>query len=245
MTADPFAALEGRLRIGGSAGRWMVKPLIFALCLIPLALIIRDALTGRLGAEPIRELQLRTGWWTLSFLLITLTVTPLRRLTGWHRLIKLRRMVGLFAFFYAVLHLSNYVGVDQFFAWRDIGEDILKRPWITIGFTAFLLMIPLAVTSTPAMVRRLGGKRWAALHRLIYVAAACGVLHFLWLVKKDTREPAIFGLILILLLAARLRFEHRAGRWSASRSERPRPADTVTRAEGPAVIPAEATRSPG
>jgi sulfoxide reductase heme-binding subunit YedZ len=207
----------------------VLKPLVFAACLIPLGLITHDALTGGLGAEPIRELQLRTGWWALSFLMITLAVTPLRRLSGWNPLIRFRRMLGLFAFFYATLHLTNYVGVDQFFSWKDIAEDILKRPWITIGFSAFLLLTPLAATSTQAMLRRLGGKRWAALHRLVYVSAAFGVLHFLWLVKKDTREPATFGLILILLLAARLRLERLAARGWQSRPERARP----ERSEGP------------
>ncbi len=120
-------------------------------------------------------------------------------------------MIGLFAFFYAALHLSNYVGIDQFFAWKEIGEDIAKRPWITIGFSAFVLMVPLAVTSTQRMVRRLG-KRWATLHRLVYVSAACGVFHFLWLVKKDTSEPTTFGAILIVLLAMRLKFARRVER---------------------------------
>jgi sulfoxide reductase heme-binding subunit YedZ len=203
--------------------RFVLKPLGFAAALVPLGLIIHDALTGGLGAEPIRELQLRTGWWALTFLMITLSVTPLRRLTGWNPLIKFRRLLGLFAFFYAVLHLTNYVGIDQFFAWKEIGEDIVKRPWITIGFTAFVLMTPLAATSTQAMVRRLGGKRWAALHRLVYVAAACGVLHFLWLVKKDTRQPVTFGLILILLLAIRLRFQGATRSVPANAAPRPSP----------------------
>ncbi|MBI4499997.1 MAG: sulfoxide reductase heme-binding subunit YedZ [Gemmatimonadetes bacterium] len=202
---------------------------MFALALVPLALILRDGLTGRLGAEPIRAIQLRTGWWALTFLLITLSVTPLRRLSGWNPFVKFRRMLGLFAFFYAVLHLSNYVGVDQFFAWKEIGEDILKRPWITIGFSALVLITPLALTSTQAMVRRLG-KRWAALHRLVYVAAACGVLHFLWLVKKDTTEPATFGLVLILLLALRLRLQARKPKPSAV-SQQPSVGNAVTGAQ--------------
>ena len=176
-----------------------------------MGLALYDGLNGKLGAEPIREIQLRTGWWALTFLMVTLSVTPLRRITGWNDLIKFRRMLGLFAFFYGVLHLSNYVGVDQFFAWSEIGADILKRPWITIGFTALVLMAPLAATSTQAMQRRLG-KRWSKLHRLVYVSAACGVLHFLWLVKKDTREPVAFGLILITLLVVRLRWDRRAKR---------------------------------
>lgn len=158
---------------------------------------------GGLGAEPIREIQLRTGWWTLTLLLVTLAVTPVRMLTGWNWLIRFRRMLGLFAFFYAVLHLTNYVVVDQFFAWGMIGEDILKRPWITLGMTALLLLIPLAVTSNRAMTRRLG-RRWGQLHRLVYLAAALGVIHFLWLVKLDTAEPTRFGVVLVVLLLFRL-----------------------------------------
>lgn len=189
----------------------VAKPILFAACLVPLALIAWDGFGGRLGAEPIREIQLRTGWWALFLILATLSVTPLRRLSGLNQLIKLRRMLGLFAFTYALLHFANYVGVDQFFAWGEIGADIAKRPWITIGLTALLLLIPLALTSTQAMVRRLG-KRWASLHRLVYVAAACGVLHFLWLVKKDTREPTAFGVALIVLLIFRLRSARHASR---------------------------------
>ena len=213
--------------------RFIAKPAVFVAALVPLALVAYDGLNGRLGAEPIREIQLRTGWWTLTFLMITLSVTPLRRLSGWNELIKFRRMLGLFAFFYGVLHLSNYVGVDQFFAWSEIGGDILKRPWITIGFTALMLMTPLAVTSTQAMQRRLG-RRWGTLHRLVYVSAACGVLHFLWLVKKDTREPVTFGLILIGLLLIRLRWERRARRpATAARPARSLPPKTVPEAPSP------------
>jgi len=203
------------------------KPFIFALCLVPLGLVAWDGFHGRLGAEPIREIQLRTGWWALVLILATLLVTPLRRFSGWNQVIKLRRMVGLFAFFYAALHFANYVGVDQFFAWREIGEDIAKRPWITVGFTALVLLIPLAVTSTQGMVRRLG-KRWGSLHRLIYVSAALGVLHFLWLVKKDTREPVTFGLVLIALLAVRLRFNRRSVPAPAAPAPPSRPARVTT-----------------
>lgn len=183
--------------------RFVAKPVVFTASLVPAALIAWQGFHGGLGAEPIRELQLRTGWWALTFLMITLSVTPLRRYTKWNELIKLRRMLGLFAFFYAFLHFSNYLGVDQFFAWSEIGKDITKRPWITVGFTALVLLIPLAATSNAYMTRKLG-KRWGTLHRLVYVVAALGVLHFLWLVKKDTREPIQFGVILIVLLALRL-----------------------------------------
>lgn len=183
--------------------RYVAKPALFLTALVPAARIAWDAFHGGLGAEPVRELQLRTGWWALAFLLITLTVTPVRRYSGWNDLIKFRRMLGLFAFFYAFLHFSNYLGVDQFFSWPDIVEDVLKRPWITVGLIALLLLIPLAVTSNAYLTRKLG-KRWGLLHRLAYVSAALGVLHFLWLVKQDTREPIQFGVILVVLLVLRL-----------------------------------------
>jgi sulfoxide reductase heme-binding subunit YedZ len=179
------------------------KPIVFLLCAVPAALIGLDALRGHLGADPIRAIQLRTGWWTLTFLLITLAVTPARRLTGWNGIGRYRRMLGVFAFTYATLHFLTYIVLDQFFAWRFIIEDVAKRRWITVGFASFLLLVPLAVTSTNGWIRRLG-KRWVKLHQLVYVAAAGGVLHFLWLVKKDVREPALFGLVLVVLLALRL-----------------------------------------
>jgi sulfoxide reductase heme-binding subunit YedZ len=179
------------------------KPIVFLLCAVPAALIGLDALRGHLGADPIRAIQLRTGWWTLTFLLITLAVTPVRRLTGWNGIGRYRRMLGVFAFTYATLHFLTYIVLDQFFAWRFIIEDVAKRRWITVGFASFLLLVPLAVTSTNGWIRRLG-KRWVKLHQLVYVAAAGGVLHFLWLVKKDVREPALFGLVLVVLLALRL-----------------------------------------
>ena len=137
-------------------------------------------------------------------LLITLTVTPLRRLSGWNWLLRLRRMLGLYAFFYACLHFTTYIWLDQFFDLASIGKDVVKRPFITVGFTAFVLLIPLAATSTNAMVKRLGARRWQLLHRLIYAIGICGVVHFWWLVKKDIREPLIFGALLAVLLGARL-----------------------------------------
>jgi sulfoxide reductase heme-binding subunit YedZ len=179
------------------------KPIVFLLCAVPAALIGLDALRGHLGADPIRAIQLRTGWWTLTFLLITLAVTPVRRLTGWNGIGRYRRMLGVFAFTSATLHFLTYIVLDQFFAWRFMIEDVAKRRWITVGFASFLLLVPLAVTSTNGWIRRLG-KRWVKLHQLVYVAAAGGVLHFLWLVKKDVREPALFGLVLVVLLALRL-----------------------------------------
>ncbi len=177
---------------------------VFLLALFPFAWMVYHAVTGGLGTNPIEAVTHRTGWWTLAFLMLTLAVTPLRQLLGWGPLIKLRRMLGLFAFFYASLHFAIYVGIDQFFALDYILEDIMDRPYITVGFAALLILLPLAATSTKKMIKRLGGKRWNRLHKLVYVAAALGVLHFLWLVKADTREPTIFGAILVALLGFRL-----------------------------------------
>ncbi len=192
--------------------RWIArtKPFVFAICLLPAVALVYAAFTDGLGADPIEKLTHTTGDWTLRFLMITLAVTPLRQLTGWHTLIRLRRMLGLYAFFYAVLHFSVYIVLDQFFAWTFIVEDIAERPYILVGFTAFLLLLPLAVTSTNAMVRRLGGRRWQRLHRLVYAIAVLGVLHFLWLVKADVSEPAIYAMILTFLLGYRL-WKRRAG----------------------------------
>ena len=175
----------------------------FALALVPLAQTVVDAFTGGLGANPIEEITHRSGWWALAFLMLTLAVTPIRQITGIGWLIRLRRMLGLFAFFYASLHFAIYLGLDQFFAFDYILEDIAERPYITVGFAALLILIPLAVTSTKRMVKRLGGRRWSRLHKLVYLAAALGVLHFLWLVKADLREPAVFAAILTVLLGYR------------------------------------------
>jgi len=182
---------------------WL-KPAVFVLCLVPLLRLGVLAFTWGLGANPVEFVLHSLGTWTLVLLLVTLSVTPLRRLTGWNALIRLRRMLGLFAFFYACLHFFTYVGIDQFFDWHTIVADIAKRPYITVGFASFLLLIPLAVTSTNAMQRRLGGKRWQRLHRLVYVAAAGGVVHYLWLVKKDMSQPLLYGLLLLVLLGLRL-----------------------------------------
>jgi sulfoxide reductase heme-binding subunit YedZ len=181
------------------------KPLIFAACLAPALWLAWRAATDSLGANPIEAVTLFTGLWTLRFLLITLAVTPLRRATGWHMVIRFRRMLGLFAFFYGSLHLGTYVGLDQFFAWTFILADIAKRPYITVGFAAFVLMVPLALTSTTRWIARLG-RRWQTLHRLAYASAALGVVHFLWKVKADTRDPLIYGAILAGLLVMRLPF---------------------------------------
>jgi sulfoxide reductase heme-binding subunit YedZ len=183
--------------------KW-IKAAAFVLCLVPLALLTRRGLNHGLGANPIEYITHSTGWWTLTFLLITLSVTPLRRLSGWNWLLRLRRMLGLYAFFYACLHFTTYIWLDQFFDLMSIGKDVVKRPFITVGFAAFVLLIPLAATSTNAMVKRLGAKRWQLLHRLVYAIAIFGVVHFWWLVKKDIREPLAFGALLAVLLAARV-----------------------------------------
>lgn len=182
---------------------WL-KAALFVVALVPLARLIVFGLTDRLGANPIEFITRSTGTWTLVFLLITLTVTPLRKLSGWNSAIKLRRMLGLFAFFYACLHFTTYIWLDQFFDLASIYKDVIKRPFITVSFPSFLLMIPLAITSTNAMVRRLGGKRWQRLHRLVYVIAIGGVVHYWWLVKKDITDPAIYAFLLTLLLAYRV-----------------------------------------
>jgi len=182
----------------------MLKPAVFVAALVPLALLVWNALHDGLGANPVEAITFETGDWGLRFLLITLCVTPLRRVTGWQWLARMRRMLGLFAFFYICLHFLTYLVLDAFFDLRTILEDITDRTYITLGFTSFLLLIPLAMTSTNAMVQRLGGQRWRRLHRLAYVTAAGGVLHFLWLVKADLREPLIYLGILLLLYLARM-----------------------------------------
>lgn len=198
------------------------KAAVFTLCLVPLARLIFFAFTDRLGANPI-EFTLRSlGTWTLVMLLVTLSITPLRRLTGWNSLIRVRRMLGLFAFFYASLHFLTYAGVDQSFDLTAILADVVKHPYITVGFSSFVLLIPLAVTSTNAMQRRLGGKRWQQLHRLVYLIPAGGVVHYLWLVKKDITQPVLYGLVLVLLLGMRLVWRRRAQAVHAAAVNRPR-----------------------
>ncbi len=192
--------------------RWVAKPAVFTSSLVPLAWLIADAATDQLGANPVEAIRLFTGDWTLRFVLITLAVTPLRRLTGWNALLRLRRMLGLFAFFYACLHFVSYIWLDQGFRLDEIMADVLKRPYITVGFTSFLLLIPLAATSTNGMVRRLGARRWQRLHRSVYAVAIGGVIHFLWLVKSDITEPAIYAVLLTLLLGLRLLWMLRSAR---------------------------------
>jgi len=180
------------------------KPVVFLACLIPLARLGWKAYSGLLGANPIEVITHSTGDWTLRFLLITLSVTPLRKLTGQLWLIRYRRMFGLFAFFYATLHFLTYIWLDKFFDLHEMLIDIAKRKFITVGFTAFLLLIPLAITSTSGWIRRLGGKRWNLLHRLIYVSAIAGVIHYWWLVKADIRKPEQYAAILAVLLSYRV-----------------------------------------
>jgi sulfoxide reductase heme-binding subunit YedZ len=181
---------------------WL-KSAVFALCLFPAFELAYRAYTGDLGVNPIETITRFTGSWALIFLLASLAVTPLRRMSGWNDLVKLRRMIGLFAFFYSGLHFATYVALDHFFDFRAIGNDILKRPYVTAGFSAFVILVPLALTSNAAMIRRLG-KRWQRLHRWVYVAAIAAVIHFYWLVKADISRPAQYGAVLALLLGYRL-----------------------------------------
>jgi methionine sulfoxide reductase heme-binding subunit len=204
--------------------RWLIKPLVWAGCLTPLAILVVRGFRNDLTANPLEMVENWTGFTALTLLMVTLAVTPARRLTGWNEVIKLRRLTGLFAFFYVCLHFLSYIWLDQFFAWSSIVEDIAKRPYITVGFTAFMLLLPLAITSTRGWIRRLG-KRWQKLHRLVYVAGGLGVLHYFWKVKLDTRTPLIFAAILFGLLLFRLL---RSPKRSRSRT---RPA-TIATAEG-------------
>src|SRR5579864_2940488 len=194
------------------------KPVIFLACLGPLAHLAWKGFHGMLGANPIEVITHSTGDWTLTFLLVTLSITPLRKLTRQYWLIGLRRMFGLFAFFYGCLHLTTYVWLDKFFDVHEMLADIAKRRFITAGMTAFALMIPLALTSTKWSVRKLGGKRWQALHRLIYLSAAAGVIHYIWLVKADLKKPLEYALVLAVLILYRILS------WIASRApQAPKP----------------------
>ncbi len=184
--------------------RRVVKPLVWAVGLgIPIRLTW-GALHGTLGSEPVRAIQEWTGKGALIGLLLTLAVTPLRRLSGWNELVRLRRLFGTFAFFLATLHLLTYLVFDQSLSVAMIRKDLMEHPWVAAGFAAWVLMVPLAMTSTAGMVRRMGGRRWQRLHQLVYLAAAGGVFHFLWLVKKDVSTPERFGLVLVALLLMRL-----------------------------------------
>ncbi len=194
----------------------VVKPVVFLICLLPLAVLLARAFSVAglgLGANPIEELLHELGRWGLKFLLLTLTVTPMRRWTGWNWLIGFRRMLGLFSFFYIVLHFTVYAVLDQGLDFAAIIEDVLKRPYITLGMAGLLMLIPLAVTSTKGMMRRLG-KRWQKLHRLVYIIAIAGVWHFYWQVKLDTLDATLYALVLAGLLGVRVYFarkQHRRG----------------------------------
>lgn len=182
--------------------RW-AKVVVFLLCLVPALLLLRDYFANALGANPVENIEHTTGDWSIHFLLITLCVTPFRKLFNLPSLIRFRRMLGLYAFFYACLHLTAYVWLDQGFDWPALWKDVYKRPYITMGFIGWVLMVPLALTSTAWAIRKLGGKKWQWLHRLIYVSALAGVIHFYWLVKSDVTRPKLYAEILGALMLYR------------------------------------------
>ena len=181
-----------------------LKPIVFLAALAPASWLFWAALTGNLSANPLSDITNETGVWTLRFLCITLAVTPVRRLTGWNGIIRFRRMLGLFAFFYGTLHFTVFFFLDHQFDFAAMWTDVLKRPYIAAGFTAFVLMIPLAITSTTGWIRRMGGKKWNLLHKLIYVTALAGVLHYYWKVKLDASHPIYYGAVVVLLLGFRV-----------------------------------------
>jgi sulfoxide reductase heme-binding subunit YedZ len=180
------------------------KPAVFLASLLPLCNLGVDAIHSKLTANPIAEMMNRFGFWTLSFLVLSLGATPMKIVFGWTFQMRVRRMIGLFAFFYASLHFATYVALDQGFDLSDIAQDIVKRKFITIGFLAFVLLVPLAITSTDRAVKRLGFRRWKRLHRLAYAAAVLGVIHFVWRVKADLLQPAIFAAVLAVLFVVRI-----------------------------------------
>ncbi|OJX78288.1 sulfite oxidase heme-binding subunit YedZ [Magnetospirillum sp. 64-120] len=184
--------------------RWL-KPAVFALSLLPLVWLGWQAAFGSLGVNPVETLNRTLGDWALRFLLLALAVTPVRQWTHWAPLARLRRMMGLFAFFYVCLHLASYVGVDLFFDWAALWKDVVKRTYITLGMGCFVLLLPLALTSTDGMIRRLGGRAWRKLHKLVFPAAILGVAHFWLMVKADIREPVVYALVLAVLLGWRMR----------------------------------------
>jgi methionine sulfoxide reductase heme-binding subunit len=184
--------------------RRVLKPALFLACLGPLTWLIYNAVRGELGANPIETITNTTGIWTLRLIAITIAITPVRWLTKWNPIINFRRMLGLFAFFYGSVHFMIYFVLDRSLMFDGLWEDIVKRPYITVGFSAFVLMIPLALTSTKGWIRRLGGHRWNLLHRLVYVSAVLGVIHYWWKVKLDVTNPMIYAAIVTLLLGARV-----------------------------------------
>jgi methionine sulfoxide reductase heme-binding subunit len=228
------------LKISDRIVRRVFKPIVFLAALGPFGWLVWAALTGNLSANPLSDLTNETGVWTLRFICITLAITPLRKLTGWNVAIRFRRMTGMFAFFYGTLHFLTYVIADRFagldfpdgmLAWStarnlvaSVGEDVYKRPFITVGFTAWMTMVPLALTSTAGMIRRLGGRRWNLLHRLVYLTAMLGVLHSWWLVKADVRRPLTYGVVVGILLGARILWARRRGTATAPAAARNAPA---------------------
>lgn len=194
----------------GTVGRGALKPLVFALCLMPLGWIVSEVVilirggVGSLGANPVEFIIRFLGDWSLQFILIALAVTPVRIVTGWNIVARLRRMLGLFAFFYICLHIATYVGVDHLFDWKTIWADIVKRTYITVGMAALVMLTPLAVTSTDGMIRRLGGARWRRLHMLVYPAAVAGVIHYFLMIKAGYQQPLIYAVILTTLFGIRL-----------------------------------------
>ena len=208
--------------------KW-TKVVLFFICLVPFASLCWRALHAGLGANPVEFVQHATGDWTLRFLLFTLTITPLRKLLNLPDLIRFRRMLGLFAFFYVCLHFLTYIGPDQSFSFAGMWKDVQKRRYITVGFTAFVLLIPLALTSTAGWIRRLGGRRWQQLHRAIYISAICGVIHYYWLVKSDVRKPVFYGALVGILLLWRLgdRFFKRGSTVTAKLSPQRAPANSA------------------
>lgn len=205
--------------------KW-TKVVVFCLCLLPIALLVWRGFHGDLTANPSEFLEHRTGDWTLRFVVITLSITPLRKILGLPELIRFRRMVGLFAFFYGSMHFTAWICFDKFFDWPAMWADVHKRRYITVGATGFVLMIPLAITSTAGWIRRLGGKRWHRLHQAIYITAIAGIVHYYWQVKSDVRKPIEYALLVALLLSWRL------ASWLISRKRvadtRPRSAEPTT-----------------
>jgi sulfoxide reductase heme-binding subunit YedZ len=226
------------MALAPSTVKWVLKPAAFLAGLLPVAWLVWAGLTGNLSANPLSDITNETGVWALRFLCITLAITPFRRLTGWNVVIRFRRMTGLFAFFYGSLHFLIYVIADRFagldfpdgiIAWStarnliaSVGEDIYKRPFITIGFTTLMILLPLAITSTAGMIRRLGGRRWQALHRLVYVAAVTAVIHYWWLVKADISSPRWYAVVVAALFGVRMW-------WARSKAPVRITARTVTR----------------
>lgn len=206
--------------------KW-TKVAVFLACLVPLGILLWRGFHNELTANPIEFITHTTGDWTMRFLIITLAITPLRKLLRQPLLIRYRRMLGLFAFFYVCLHFSTWIGLDKFFNWTEMWKDVQKRRFITVGFAGFVLLIPLAVTSTAGWIRRLGGKRWQLLHRLIYVTAILGVIHYFWLVKSDIHKPLQYAVLVGILLLWRV------GEWISNRSKKP--VRSTVRSETPAA----------